>query len=78
MNWNVTPTVDAEARRLADPTVRVNPWAHRPSNLVASLPFRRIEHDENGTRREILARQSIAEVLGLPLDWPRLGDAWDD
>jgi hypothetical protein len=54
---------------LVEPCLWINPWAKRPL-AVDQLPWRRIEFQGDGSRVEIPASRTTAEILGLGPRWP--------
>lgn len=54
---------------LIEPCLWLNPWASKPLE-VDRLPWRRIEYRVDGSRIEIPASRTMAEILGLDRLWP--------
>ncbi len=54
---------------LIEPCLWVNPWADAPLR-TKHLPWRRVEYRTDGSRIEIPATRTSAEILGLGPSWP--------
>jgi hypothetical protein len=62
------PRLSAETIAIAEPTIWTSPWAKYP--LTLDLPWRQQEIQPDGRITTHKATISVAEVLGLPPDWP--------